>query len=108
MVEGEFNVGSQYHFYMETQTVLVRPSERGQFDVISATQWVENTQRMIAQALNKPENLINVQTRRVGGAYGGKTRITGHVAAAAAIAANKLKLPVRIVMDLQSNMEVKV
>ena len=33
-------------------------------------------------------------------------KITGHVAAAAAIAANKLKKSVRLVMDIQSNMEV--
>ena len=56
---------------------------------------LENTQRMVAQALGKAENLINVQVRRVGGAYGGKTRITGHVAAATAVAATKLNRPVR-------------
>jgi xanthine dehydrogenase molybdopterin-binding subunit B len=50
---------------------------------------------MVAQALGKAENLINVQVRRVGGAYGGKTRITGHVAAATAVAATKLNRPVR-------------
>ena len=95
MVEGEFEVNTQYHFYMETQTVLARPSEKGQIDMVSATQWLENTQRMVAQALGKAENLINVQVRRVGGAYGGKTRITGHVAAATAVAATKLNRPVR-------------
>ena len=95
MVEGEFEVNTQYHFYMETQTVLARPSEKGQIDIFVSTQWLENTQRMVAQALGKPENLINVQVRRVGGAYGGKTRITGHVSAAAAVAATKMNRPVR-------------
>ena len=42
----------------------------------------------------------------MGGAYGGKTRITGHMAAAAAVAATKVKKPVRLIMDLQSNMEI--
>ena len=106
LIEGEFEVNTQYHFYMETQTILVRPSEKGQLDVYASTQWLENTQRMIAQALSKPENLINVQVRRVGGAYGGKTRISGHIAAAAAVATAKLNRPVRLIMDLQSNMEV--
>ena len=95
MVEGEFEVNTQYHFYMETQTILARPSEKGQIDIFASTQWLENTQRMVAQALGKAENLINVQVRRVGGAYGGKTRITGHVAAATAVAATKLNRPVR-------------
>ena len=42
----------------------------------------------------------------IGGAYGGKARITGHVAAAAAVAAHKLNKSVRLVMDIQSNMEI--
>ena len=29
-VEGEFEVNTQYHFYMETQSMLARPSEKGQ------------------------------------------------------------------------------
>ena len=63
-------------------------------------------QKVVSQALAKPHHLINVNTRRVGGAYGGKARITGHVAGAAAIAADKLKKPVRLVMDIESNMAV--
>ena len=30
VVEGEFELNTQYHFYMETQSILVRPSEKGQ------------------------------------------------------------------------------
>ena len=106
MAEGEFEVNTQYHFYMETQSVIVKPSEKGQLDIFAATQWQDNVQLMVSQALKKPNNLINVQTRRLGGAYGGKTRTTGHVAAAAAIAAAKINKPVRLVMDLRSNFEV--
>ena len=29
-VEGEFEVNTQYHFYMETQSILARPNEKGQ------------------------------------------------------------------------------
>ena len=39
MVEGEFEVNTQYHFYMETQTILARPSEKGQIDMHASTQW---------------------------------------------------------------------
>ena len=42
-----------------------------------ASQWQDNVQLMVSNALAKPQNLINVHTRRVGGGYGGKTRITG-------------------------------
>ena len=48
-VEGEFEVNTQYHFYMETQSIVVRPGEKGQIDVTASTQWLDQTQRMIAQ-----------------------------------------------------------
>ena len=106
MIEGEFEVGSQYHFYMETQSVLVRPVEKGQYDVQASTQHMDNVQKMIAQTLAISQNKINVQVKRLGGAYGGKASLPGHVSAAAAVAAAKLKRPVRLVMDLKSNMEM--
>ena len=42
----------------------------------------------------------------MGGAFGGKIQKARYVAAAAAVAATKLRRPVRIQMDLQSNMEM--
>ena len=42
----------------------------------------------------------------MGGGFGGKARPAAHVAAAAAIAAAKLNRPVRLIMDLKSNMEL--
>jgi xanthine dehydrogenase/oxidase len=105
MIEGEFESGAQYHFYMESQSVIARPSEKGQMDIYSATQWMENSQMMVAQALGKPAHLINLEVRRLGGAYGGKTWYAGYVAAAAAVAVNKLKKPIRLVMDIRSVFE---
>jgi xanthine dehydrogenase molybdopterin-binding subunit B len=104
-IVGEFESGAQYHFYMESQSVIARPSEKGQIDIYSATQWMENAQMMVAQALGKPAHLINLEVRRLGGAYGGKTWYSGHVAAAAAVAVNKLKKPIRLVMDIRSVFE---
>ena len=106
LIEGEFEVGSQYHFYMETQTVLVRPCEKGQFDVVAATQNMDIVQNMVAQALSIPQNKVNVQCKRVGGAYGGKVYHSGFTAAAAAVASAKVKKPVRLHMDLKSSMDV--
>jgi len=47
---------------------------------------------------------VNMQTRRVGGAFGGKASRLTQVAAACAIAAAELSKPVRIHLDLESNM----
>lgn len=103
-VEGEWSLGSQYHFYMETQSVLIRPSENGEFDVYAGTQWLDATNRQVNLVLNKPMNKINVVCRRLGGGFGGKMKNSLLVASAAAVAANKMKTGVKIVMDLQSNM----
>ncbi len=50
-------------------------------------------------------NRIDVTTRRLGGGYGGKIFKGRGVAAAAAIAANALGKPIRMVLDIQTNME---
>jgi xanthine dehydrogenase molybdopterin-binding subunit B len=47
-----------------------------------------------------------VQVRRLGGAYGAKISRPNQIAAACAVAANKLNRPVRLVMDLASNMRM--
>ena len=44
--------------------------------------------------------------RRLGGGYGAKLLKPNYVAAACAVAAHKLRLPVRLVLDLQTNMEL--
>ena len=47
---------------------------------------------------------VNVQTRRLGGSYGGKISRSTLVAAAGAVAATETGHPVRIQLDLDSNM----
>lgn len=52
------------------------------------------------------QNSVNVQTKRVGGAYGGKASRALMVGSACAIAANELSRPVRIALDLNTNMSI--
>lgn len=49
---------------------------------------------------------INVQVRRIGGAFGGKAIPPGLIGAAAAVAAQNLQKPVRITLDLETNMSM--
>jgi len=104
-ITGEFNSGSQYHFHLETQTCICRPIEDG-LDVFCATQNVDLVQRTIASNLNMKESDINMTVRRLGGAYGGKISNPNIPAVACAVAATKLNRPVRLSMDLRSNMEM--
>lgn len=47
-----------------------------------------------------------MQVRRLGGAYGGKISLPNAIATACAVAAEKLRKPVRLTLDLQTNMEL--
>jgi abscisic-aldehyde oxidase len=66
-------LGSQYYFYMETQTALAVPDEDNCITVYSSNQFPEFTHSTIAKCLGIPENNVRVITRRVGGGFGGKT-----------------------------------
>ena len=55
VVYGEMRLNEQYHYYMETQTCVVRPTEDG-LEVFASTQWLDLTNVAIARALNVPVN----------------------------------------------------
>nr|XP_002120933.2 xanthine dehydrogenase/oxidase-like [Ciona intestinalis] len=103
-VTGECELGQQYHFYMETQYCRAEPTEEGGFSIEAATQgqsWVQNA---IAYAYSLPCNKIEVATKRVGGAYGGKSTNSLITSCAAALAAYCTRKPVRFHADLKTCM----
>lgn len=53
VIEGELELGSQYHFYMETLTALCRPKEDNQIQLWASTQWMDFTTNLVAAALGK-------------------------------------------------------
>jgi xanthine dehydrogenase molybdopterin-binding subunit B len=63
---------------------------------------VYQTRRLILA----PNSNFDRQVRRLGGGYGGKSTPSQLLAAAAAIAANKVHRPVRVVLDMRTNMEM--
>lgn len=68
----QLRFGSEYHFYMETQTALAIPDEDNCMVVYTSSQCPENSQSVIASCLGVPAHNIRVITRRLGGAFGGK------------------------------------
>ncbi|CAN8268349.1 unnamed protein product [Cochlearia groenlandica] len=100
----QIKLGSQYFFYMETQTALAVPDEDNSIVVYSSSQLPQYVQTAVATCLGIPENSVRIVTRRVGGGFGGKAVKSIPVATACAMAANKLQRPVRTYVNRKTDM----
>ncbi|PUZ69266.1 hypothetical protein GQ55_2G094000 [Panicum hallii var. hallii] len=100
----EVKLASQYYFYMETQTALAIPDEDNTIVVYSSSQYPELAQTVIAKCLGIPLGNVRVITRRVGGGFGGKAYRSFPVATAAALCAYKLRCPVRMYLNRNTDM----
>jgi xanthine dehydrogenase large subunit len=98
-LEGRFEVGGQEHFYLEGQVAYVLPLEQNQWWVYTSTQHPGEVQHWVSHALGIANNAVTVECRRMGGGFGGKETQAGHLAVWAAIAANRLKCPVKLRLD---------
>ncbi len=98
-LKGKFTTGSQEHFALEGQTAFVIPQEDNDFKVFSSTQHPSETQQIIAKMLNQKSNTITVETRRIGGGFGGKETQSFIFAAICTLLAKKTKHPVKLRMD---------
>lgn len=72
IVKGSFSSGGQEHLYLETQGSLAIPTEDKKVKIISSTQSPTTVQKTIANVLNIPMNLVEVDVLRLGGGFGGK------------------------------------
>ncbi|KJE94734.1 xanthine dehydrogenase, variant [Capsaspora owczarzaki ATCC 30864] len=105
VVEGEFHMGGQEHFYLETQATLAVPSrEDGEMELFVSTQAPMKTQSMVAKVLGVDYNRVNCRVKRMGGGFGGKETRSIYVSCAAAVAAQLSRRPVRIMLDRDEDM----
>jgi xanthine dehydrogenase/oxidase len=104
VLEGEMRVGGQDHFYLETHNALAIPGEEDEMTIWSSTQNPNEAQLKAAEALGIPANRIVVKIKRMGGGFGGKESRSFTVSSAAAVAAAKLRCPVRICLERDEDM----
>lgn len=71
-ISATLEIGGQEHFYLEGQASIVVPGEEGGMTVYTSTQNPTETQKLVAQVLDIPMNVVDVVTRRMGGGFGGK------------------------------------
>ena len=98
-LKGNFTTGSQEHFALEGQVAFVIPQEDNDFKVFSKTQHPSETQQIIAKMLNQKSNTITVETRRLGGSFGGTETQSFIFAAICTLLAKKTKRAVKLRMD---------
>jgi xanthine dehydrogenase large subunit len=105
-VKGELYVGGQEQFYLEGQIAYAIPKEDHGMQVLCSTQHPSEMQHVVAHALGLHSHHVTVECRRMGGGFGGKESQSALWAAAAAIAAYKLKRPVKLRADRDDDMLV--
>lgn len=97
--KGEFYSNGQEHWYLETQTALCIPQEGKEMKVYSSTQHPSETQSIVADVLGIPKHLVEVEVKRMGGAFGGKETQANHIAAWTALLAQHIGKPVKMHLD---------
>jgi xanthine dehydrogenase large subunit len=102
-LEGKIIIQGQDHFYLESQVSIAYPLEDGQLEIHSSSQHPTETQHVVAHALGVPDKDVVCQVR-MGGGFGGKESQAAPFAAYAALAAKKLKRPVRICLTKDDDM----
>ena len=105
-LQGRLTVGGQEHFYLESQIAFAIPGEDDEVIVNTSTQHPSEVQHMVAHVLNIPSNAVVVQVRRMGGGFGGKESQMNVFCVTAALAAKKLKRPVKIRPDRDDDFQI--
>jgi xanthine dehydrogenase large subunit len=103
-VTGSIAMGGQEHFYLEGQAALALPGEEGDVLVHSSTQHPTEIQHKVAHAIGKPMHAVRVETRRMGGGFGGKESQGNALAVACAIAALATGKPCKMRYDRDDDM----
>lgn len=106
ILRGNIVMGGQEHFYLEGQAALVIPQEGGDMLVHSSTQHPTEIQHKVSHALGLPMNAVRVETRRMGGGFGGKESQGNALAVACALVARQFGRPCKMRYDRDDDMVI--
>ncbi len=105
-IKGTTECGQQEQFYLEGQITYAVPREDDQLTLYVSTQHPDGNQREAAAALNLTTNDVEVICRRMGGGFGGKEGNASIFSQSAALAAFKLKKPVKLRVNRDDDMMI--
>ncbi len=104
-VSGTMEIGGQEHFYLEGQAAYALPEE-GDIRVVSSTQHPTEIQHKVAEAIGRPFHAVRVETRRMGGGFGGKESQGNALAVSCAVVALRLNRPAKMRYDRDDDMVI--
>ncbi|KAF7704115.1 xanthine dehydrogenase/oxidase [Silurus meridionalis] len=106
IIQGEMHIGGQEHFYLETNCTLAVPRGEDEMELFVSTQAATKTQALVAKALGVPFSHVVCRVKRMGGGFGGKESRSTMLSSVVAVAAYKVKRPVRCMLDRDEDMLV--
>jgi xanthine dehydrogenase large subunit len=105
-ITGTLNIGGQDHLYLEGQASIAIPEEDNDITIHSSNQNPTETQHLVAEVLGLTMADVNVVTRRMGGAFGGKETQAAPWACIAAIFATRTAKAVKCRLGREDDMRM--
>lgn len=103
-LSGSLRIGGQEQLYLEGQVSLCVPEEDGGMLVYSSTQNPTEGQKLVAEVLGIAMHQVTFDTRRMGGAFGGKETHANPWACIAALFAHRCRKAVKLRLARQEDM----
>jgi CO/xanthine dehydrogenase Mo-binding subunit len=102
IVESEYRTPVQEHAYLQPEAGLAYIDEQGRITVECGGQWTHEDRHQVAHALKMQNEAIRILYPAIGGAFGGREDMSVQIVLA--LAAWKLKRPVKIIWTRQESM----
>ncbi len=106
VIEDTVEIGGQEHLYLETQASYAIPQEAGKLLVHSSTQSPTLVQKIVARVLGLSMNFVEIDVKRMGGAFGGKEDQANAYACMAALGSYLSNKPAKIVLSRHDDMHL--
>lgn len=105
-LEGTLSIGGQEHMYLEGQVALAIPEEENRMLIYASSQHPSEVQKLVAEVLNVGLHRVCVDTRRMGGGFGGKETQAAQWACLAAVLASRNKRAVKFRLARSHDMQL--
>jgi len=106
VIKGQTISGAQEQWYLETQTSVAVPSEGDEIKIYCSTQNPNEVQMLTSEVLGIDANEIEVEIRRMGGAFGGKETQGAIFAIWAALLAKATNKPVKVRLERHVDQQI--